>query len=98
MKLTDRQINRSLEMLPGFVSWNLILFPIWGAFVWPLGVAYFVLLFNVFWLYKSTGIAVFAIVSHLRIQAAVSYNWMAQVKNIKNWHKVRHIVIIPTYK
>lgn len=98
MKITEKQITRALEILPGLVSWNLILFPIWGAFVWPVGVAYFVLLFNVFWLYKSSGIAFFSTISHFRIKASENYNWMGQVKNYNNWHKLRHIVIIPTYK
>ncbi len=89
---------RLLEILPGFVSWNLILFPIWGAFVFPIGVAYFVLLFNVFWFYKSTAIAIFATISFFRIQAAQIYDWMSEIKKIKNWQQVRHMVIIPTYK
>jgi len=94
----EKRIMRLLEILPGFVSWNLILFPVWGAFVFPIGVAYFVLLFNVFWFYKSIAIAIFAVIAHFRIQAAQIYDWMSEVKTLPNWKKVRHIVIIPTYK
>lgn len=94
----DKGILRALEILPGFVSWNLILFPYWGIFVMPTVVAYFILLFNIYWFYQSLQIAVGSIVSHVRIQAAKIYDWMADVRGFPDWQKVEHIVIIPTYK
>jgi hypothetical protein len=89
-------VQRALEILPGFISWNLILFPIWGAFVFPVHLAYFVLLFNVFWFYKSAFTAIAAIASHYKIQAAERFDWLSEVKVFKDWHKVHHIIIIPT--
>ena len=94
----DKGILRALEILPGLVSWNLILFPYWGIFVMPVVVAYFVLFFNIYWFYQSLQIAVSSVVSHLKIQAAKVYDWMADVKGFPDYQKVRHIVIIPTYK
>lgn len=94
----DQQILRLLEILPGFVSWNLIIFPYWGIFVIPEIVAYFVLIFNIYWFYQSFQIAVNAIISHVRIQAAKIYDWMGDVNDFPDWKKVRHVVIIPTYK
>ena len=94
----DKQVLRALEILPGLVSWNLILLPYWGIFVIPTFVAYFVLFFNIYWFYQSLQIAVTAIISHTRIQAAKMYDWMGDVKGFPDWQKVRHVVIIPTYK
>src|SRR3989344_7631319 len=94
----EKGVLRALEILPGFFSWNLILLPYWGIFVFPTFVAYFVLFFNIYWFYQSFQIATSAIVSHLRIQAAKVYNWMGDVAGFPDWQKVRHVVIIPTYK
>jgi cellulose synthase/poly-beta-1,6-N-acetylglucosamine synthase-like glycosyltransferase len=94
----DKGILRALEILPGFVSWNLILLPYWGIFVFPVFVAYFVLFFNIYWFYQSLQIAISSIVSHTRIQAAKIYDWMSDVRGFPDWQKVRHVVIIPTYK
>jgi cellulose synthase/poly-beta-1,6-N-acetylglucosamine synthase-like glycosyltransferase len=91
-------VLRLLELLPGFVSWNLILFPYWGIFVIPTVVAYFVLTFNIYWFYQSFSIAVAAFISHLRIQAASVYDWIKDLKGFPDWKKVHHVVIIPTYK
>jgi cellulose synthase/poly-beta-1,6-N-acetylglucosamine synthase-like glycosyltransferase len=92
----DRQIQRFLEIMPGFISWNLILFPLWAVFVIPLVVAYFVLLFDVFWFYKSITIAFTGAISHLRIKASQKLNWLAEVKLFPDWQKVQHLIIIPT--
>lgn len=94
----EKGILRALEILPGFVSWNLILFPYWGILVMPVAVAYFILFFNIYWFYQSFQVATTSIISHTRIQAAKVYNWMTDVKGFPDWEKVRHVVIIPTYK
>lgn len=94
----DRGILRALEILPGLVSWNLILFPYWGILIFPVVVAYFILFFNIYWFYQSMQIAISSIISHTRIQAAKFYDWMPDIKGFPDWERVRHIVIIPTYK
>ncbi|MEK7188518.1 MAG: glycosyltransferase family 2 protein, partial [Patescibacteria group bacterium] len=94
----EKIILRILEILPGFVSWNLILFPYWGIFLFPLVVAYYVLVFNIYWFYQSFQIAITAIISHLRIQASIIYDWLADLKTFPDWKRVHHVVIIPTFK
>ncbi len=94
----EKKVLRALEILPGFFSWNMILLPYWGIFVFPNFVAYFVLLFNVYWFYQSFLIAITSIISHLKIQAAINYDWVADLKIFPDWNKVHNIVIIPTYK
>ncbi len=92
--------RRFLEILPGFFSWSLILFPIWGSFVVPDIVAYYVIAFSVYWLYKSSVMALLSILAHFRIKAASHFDWMKDLK--KNfpdkYDKIYHLIIIPTYK
>lgn len=94
----SRFTDRMLEILPGLFSWNMILFPYWGVFLFPELVAYFVLLFNVYWFYQSFQIAISATLSHFRIQATMNYDWLTDIKSFPDWEKVHHVVIIPTYK
>lgn len=90
--------QRFLEILPGASSWFLILFPVWGSLIIPEIVAYYIIAFDVYWLYRSITLAVLSIVAHLKIQASSRYDWMTDVKKISDWEKVHHIVIIPTYR
>lgn len=92
----ERFTTRLLEILPGFFSWNLILFPYWGIFVMPNVVAYMILIFNLYWFYQSFQISISAIVSHLRIQASIKYDWVGDLKNFPDYKKVHHFVIVPT--
>lgn len=94
----ERGVHRALEILPGFVSWNLILFPYWGILLFPIVVAYYILLFAVYWFFQSLTVAATASISHLRIEASKKFNWKKEVESFPDWEKVQHIVIVPTYK
>lgn len=64
----------------------------------PMAVAYYIIAFDVYWLYRSVSMAGMAIMAHFRIQAGERYDWMGDVKDFKDWEKVRHVVVIPNYK
>lgn len=89
--------QRFLEILPGFVSWSLILFPFWGSLLIPVVVSYYVLAFSVYWLYRSLTMAVLSLVAHFRIRASERNNWLADAQKLPDFQKVHHIIIIPTY-
>ncbi len=89
--------RRSLELLPGFVSWTLILFPIWGSFLIPYVVAYFILFFDVYWFYKSFSLVIAAFIASKKIRKAEKENWLAKAKKLKDYRKVNHVLIIPNY-
>lgn len=92
--------QRFLEILPGFVSWSLILFPIWGSFLVPNLVAYFVIAFAIYWLWRSLIMAVGAIVAHFRLKKSSAHDWLADLKKTfpKKWSQIQHAIVIPTYK
>lgn len=92
--------QRALEILPGFFSWSLILFPFWGSFIVPTLVAYYVISFSVYWLYRSVTLAVLAVVSHFKIRAAMRFDWIDDLKQRfpNSWNSIEHCIIIPTYK
>lgn len=93
----DRQVHRFLEILPGTFSWTLILFPVWGSFWIPHYVAYYIILFDIFWFYKSATLALTAVMSHLKLNAAQKYNWLTDAKRLPDFKKVHHLIIVPTY-
>ena len=90
--------QRSLSVLPGFVSWFLILFPIWGSLFIPYAVAYFVLFFDVFWFYRSFSLVITAYISSKKIKDAESENWLEKASKLTGFEKVTHIIVIPNYK
>jgi len=89
--------KRMLEILPGTVSWMLILFPIWGSFFIPFVVAYFVLFFDVYWFYKSFNLVICAYIASRNIRKAEHTNWLEKAKSRPNFQKATHVIIIPNY-
>lgn len=87
-------------MLPGIFSWSLILFPIWGSFVVPQLVAYYVIAFAVYWVYRSFTLATLALSAHFTIKASSKHDWIAELntKFPKRWKELHHIIVIPTYQ
>ncbi len=90
--------KRALEIMPGFVSWSLIFFPIWGSFFIPWAVAYFILFFDIYWFYKSFSLAITALIASRKIKQAENENWLEKAKPLENFEKVTHVVVIPNYK
>ncbi len=90
--------RRALEIMPGFVSWTLILFPLWGSFLFPWVVAYFILFFDVYWFYRSFSLAITAYIASRKIKSAERKDWLEIARPMENFETVSHIVIIPNYK
>lgn len=90
--------RRILELLPGFTSWMLILSPIWGSLFFPYVIAYFILFFDIYWLYKSFLLAVTSHIAAKKIRFAQGEDWLVNASALSEFDKVHHIVIIPNYK
>ncbi len=90
--------RRSLELVPGFLVWTLILFPIWGSFFLPTIVAYFILFFDSFFLYKSYSLAVTGFRASRKIKQTERLDWNKKVKDLPHVRRVDHVLIIPNFK
>lgn len=90
--------RRLLELLPGFLSWSVILAPLWGSILFPVVMAYFIILFDVYWFYKSFYLVITAHISLHKIKKAEQENWLKKIENLPHYEKVNHVLVIPNYK
>jgi hypothetical protein len=74
-----RLLQRLLEMVPGFVSWAIIVGPIWLSFNYPWLVAYFVLSFDFYWLCRALWFAGAVILAYRRIRSVLSQDWRVRL-------------------
>ncbi len=86
--------QRGLEILTGLVPWLVIAFVILGSFVIPDVIAYFIIAFNIYWLYRSSQLAIFATLGYLNIKATQKIDWLKKLDKTDVWH----IVVIPNVK
>lgn len=90
--------TRALEIMIPLTSYTLITLPIWLSLIKPLWTAYFLIFFNIYWLYKSAQLGINSLKSYAKLKAAIQTNWLEKAKILPDFEKVNHVVIIPTYK
>lgn len=84
MSKKERLFQRFFEMYPGLFAWSVITCPIWGGIFFPVATAYFVLIFNAFWVYKSLSNVVQFIIGYFRIRNGENTDWMSKLKRLDN--------------
>ncbi|MBN1169122.1 glycosyltransferase family 2 protein [Candidatus Woesebacteria bacterium] len=106
IKFLDRHekfVTRALEIFPGLLAWGIIFLPAIGGLFMPNIVAYALLVFIVYWFFKSFKAAFFSIIGYFMVKEWSKIDWKKrweENKNqskFKNWKDIKHVVIIPTY-
>lgn len=76
--------SRFLEILPGAVTWLVIIAPIALSFRFPALVAWFVLSFDFYWLYKAVVLCASVAITYLRIRDVLAADWRAQLDGLSD--------------
>ena len=88
-----------LEKLPAYVSWTILTIPFWGAFIVPTAIAYFVILFDIYFFWKASNLGINSVRGYLKIKKDSAKFWLKIMRQEKlNYSNIRHVIFIPTYK
>jgi hypothetical protein len=95
-------LQRLLEMVPGTVSWAIIIGPIWLSFSYPWLVAYFVLSFDFYWLCRALWFSGAVMIGYRRIRDVLATDWRARLESLHDptapsWEAYTQLALIPTY-
>ncbi|HEX7068312.1 MAG TPA: hypothetical protein VF295_08960 [Candidatus Limnocylindria bacterium] len=77
-----RWLARMLEMVPGTISWAVLILPLWLSFSYPWLVAYFVLSFDFYWLCRALWFSAAVIVAYARIRRVLASDWTQRLENV----------------
>ncbi|OIO14860.1 hypothetical protein COV53_06965 [Candidatus Gottesmanbacteria bacterium CG11_big_fil_rev_8_21_14_0_20_37_11] len=92
-----KQITRFFETILPLTTWFIITLPIWLSPFHPAIVAYFILSFDVYFLYKSLSVTFFSTLSYLKLKKLSDVDWRKKAGELKNFSKVYHTLIITNY-
>jgi len=84
MTKKERITKRLFELLPAGISWSVITSPIWGGLFFPVQIAYFILVFNAFWLYKSLSTALLFVIGFFKIKNGENTDWMGKLLRLED--------------
>ncbi len=75
---------RLFEILPGFLTWTLLILPVILTFIDPTSrlVAVFILLFMISWFYRAVGVAFRTLQGYHRMQEATKMPWQSWLMDL----------------
>ncbi len=100
----ERLLYRAFEIFPGTLAWVTIAAIVILSFVTPLAMAFFVILFDVYWLIKSIYLAVHMRSSFVKMRRNIARDWLAELETVRppsaeladaSWHDIYHLVVLP---
>lgn len=80
----SRSAYRFWEILPGVCSWTILLMPFVFSFVWPAGVAYFIIVFDSYWVIKSLVMGGYLVSGWAHLKRGLKIDWMKRLKATEN--------------
>ncbi|MFA6159606.1 MAG: glycosyltransferase family 2 protein [Parcubacteria group bacterium] len=94
-KTTDpkkRRIQRMLEVIPGILTWTTLIGMFIFSFLLPVYVAIFIIVFDIYWIYRTIFIAYYSVVGYKKLRAGKEIDWWERCQNIMNPDKYAKII------
>ena len=79
-----RRIQRLLEIVPGVITWGLIVTSVGLSFRWPEFVAWFVLSFDVYWLYRAVMLTGGVVAAYTMLRKTVDQDWRTRTYALRD--------------
>lgn len=76
----DRQVNRFFEIFPGFLTWLLLLSPIWLGLIAPKILIFYITFLTVYWFYLAAKLAFGIVIGYGRHKKEMATDWSAELR------------------
>lgn len=92
----DRFFQRVFEIMPGVITWAVLLSPIWLGRIAPLAVAFFITFLVIYWVYRAFIHLVGVVIGYRRYQDELKVDWAKKVSKLWGYDRLKHLIIIPS--
>jgi len=86
--------KRTLEIIPGLISWGIIFILVLLAFINPVSCAVISLIFDFYWIIRTVYLTSFLVMAHRRLYRERNRNWLSECPD----NNLYHLIIFPVYK
>jgi len=98
----SKTFYRLTELLPGTLTWLALLAPVFLSLKFPNFIAYFVILFDLYWLGKSVIFSANVIRSYARLRRDTNVNWLSECAKLtpfrRDYREIYQAIVLITYK
>lgn len=90
--------HRFFEILPGLLTWSTFLLAIMASFFAPTAAVVFIIIFDLYWMLRVLYFIIHLVAGYRTYAATVAVDWYSKLKELPNWERLHHLVLLPTYK
>ncbi len=97
----DKKIKRLLEIIPGALSWLIILSLILLSMFKPVVCAVIIIVFDFYWIIRSGYLTTLLLMAHRKLLKDKNKDWLKVCEGLPaqyNWRSLYQLVIFPAYK
>ncbi len=95
------RFKRLLEIIPGFLSWFIILFLLVLFMVKPLSAAIVMIVYLLYWVCRLLYMSILLVMAHQRVLSKRNVDWLGKCRDVQSdigLNDVLHVVLYTTYK
>lgn len=78
----ERLVQRTIEMIPGLLTWTTLLGMVVLSFFLPVWAAILVIVFDIYWIHKAFYISLFSVAGNYDVSEGKRINWWERCQNI----------------
>jgi len=97
----SRKIKRYLEILPGFISWGIIIFLVMLAVLNPVACAVLIIIFDFYWIIRTLYLTTLLVMAYRKLHKQKNRDWLSDCEHLipkEELRKIYHLIIFPVYK
>ncbi len=77
-----RFAQRTMEIIPGILTWTTLIGMVVLSFALPIWMAVFIILFDIYWIFRTIFITYYSVVAYRRFQSGKKLDWWERCQNI----------------
>lgn len=99
--MKEEKIKRILEIIPGFLSWFIILFLIIFFIFKPLSAIVIIIIYLLYWVARLLYSSILLVMAHHRMHSKKNNDWLSMCKAVNSdlkFENIIHVVLYTIYK
>ena len=88
----SHRVQRILEIIPGILTWATIIGMFVFSFLLPIWVAIFIIIFDIYWIFRTIYIAYFSINGYHKLREGMETDWWERCQNIHDPGKYQELI------
>jgi hypothetical protein len=96
--VTSALQRRLIQVIPGGLVWITLIGSLVLSFFEPLWMVYFVIVFDVYWLFRVVYYLPFLLIAWWRFRHDIRRDWQGDALKLPGYDRIRHLIFLPTYR